>query len=155
MKSSDTLSADDHIAITALIHRYCWLIDAGDFDALGQLFARADVHYRNSAEVIRHDPAAMTALHRRFVRLYPESGTPMTRHSCSNIIITPEAGGARAISSIMVFQCTPDLPLQAIVAASYRDRFARGAGAWHFTERHVDVDMVGDLSAHLLADYGA
>lgn len=133
------------------MHRYCWLIDAGDFDGLGRLFAHADVHYRGGAEVIRRDPAAFAAVQRRFVRIYPETGTPRTRHACSNIIIAAEAGGcASAISTITVFQATPALPLQAIVIASYRDRFAPIDGAWHFTQRHVDVEMMGDLSAHLL-----
>lgn len=156
MRSSEPrLTADDRFAITALIHRYCWLIDAGDFDGLGQLFARADVHYRGSAEVIRRDPAALAALQRRFVRIHPETGTPRTRHACCNIIITAEpGGGASAVSAITVFQATPDFPLQAIVCASYRDHFAQLGGEWHFTKRHVDVDMVGDLSAHLHEEIG-
>ena len=154
MKSSEArLSADDRFAITALIHRYCWLIDAGDFDGLGQLFAQAEVHY-GGGEVFRQDPDGIAAVQRRFVRLYPESGTPRTRHACTNIIIMPEPGGAAAISVITVWQATPDFPLQAIVGASYRDRFACDAGGWHFTERHVDVEMIGDISAHLLHPIG-
>jgi hypothetical protein len=145
------LSAADHIAITALIHRYCWLIDAGDFDSLGQLFAHAEVHYRGGAEVIRRDPAALAAVQRRFVRIYPETGTPRTRHACSNIMILAEADGcASAVSTITVFQVTPVLPLQAIVIASYRDCFAPVDGYWQFSQRHIDVEMIGDLSAHLL-----
>jgi hypothetical protein len=152
MRSSKaTITADDRVAITALIHRYCWLIDSGDFDALGQLFAHADVHYRGGAEVVRHDPDAFAALQRRFVRIYPETGTPRTRHACTNIVITAEATDlANAVSAVSVIQAAPGLPLQIIICASYRDRFARGADGWYFIERRVEVDLVGDLSAHLL-----
>lgn len=145
------IDAMDHFAILNLIHRYCLLIDSADWDALGVLFEHADVHYAQSGETISRDPARIAETHRRFVRLYPESGTPLTRHVSSNAIIEGDtADTARATSYITVFQAAPGVPLQPIACAQYQDRFARVAGGWRFTERRVDVGLTGDLSAHLL-----
>ena len=55
----------------------------------------------------------------------------------------------------MVFQQTPDLPLQPIVTGRYRDRFARGGRGWHFAGRHIIVDHVGDVREHLAFDLAA
>ena len=61
--------------------------------------------------------------------------------------------GARATcrSYYTVFQQTDEVPLQPIVAGRYHDEFARAVD-WRFTRRHMIVDLVGDLSKHLLFD---
>ena len=46
-------------------------------------------------------------------------------------------------------QATPDLPLQPIVTGRYHDRFARTDGAWHFVERHMLLEHVGNVGQHL------
>ena len=52
-----------------------------------------------------------------------------------------------------MLQQTPSLPLQPIIAGRYRDEFARtDNGEWYFTRRHIVVDLVGDVSQHLLID---
>jgi hypothetical protein len=50
---------------------------------------------------------------------------------------------------VTVFQALPELPLQVIVAARYRDRFERRDGTWRFAERQVRVTHTGDVSHHL------
>jgi hypothetical protein len=56
----------------------------------------------------------------------------------------------------VVVQHVPDgpvtVPLQPIVVGRYADAFARDDSGWYFTERIVDVEMVGDVSAHLNVD---
>ena len=49
----------------------------------------------------------------------------------------------------MVIQQTHSLPLQPIVAGDYFDRFARVDGQWRFVERHVGIEMFGNLAEHL------
>ncbi|CAM5465366.1 Nuclear transport factor 2 family protein OS=Streptomyces rimosus subsp. rimosus (strain ATCC/ DSM 40260 / JCM 4667 / NRRL 2234) OX=1265868 GN=SRIM_026395 PE=4 SV=1 [Streptomyces rimosus subsp. rimosus] len=61
-------------------------------------------------------------------------GTPRTQHVTSNVAIeVDERGGyADARSYVTVFQALPELPLQAIAAGRYRDRFERRGGRWRF-----------------------
>jgi len=48
------------------------------------------------------------------------------------------------------------LPLQAICAGRYHDRFVRADGAWHFAARDYSMlDMIGDLSQHMLQPVSA
>ena len=49
-------------------------------------------------------------------------------------------------------QNTETVPLQPIVVGRYYDTFGRDEDGWYFTERKVDVQMIGDVSAHLMID---
>jgi len=51
-----------------------------------------------------------------------------------------------------VLQAVPGLPLQPILAGRYHDRFERRSGVWWFSERRYLVDLVGDVSHHLLTE---
>ncbi len=148
------MTADDYFAIQNLIYRYCDRIDRGDFAALGALFAHAAIHVPALPEPLRGAPA-IEAMYRRFTRVYPETGTPRTRHVTSNVIIEPAgADAARAESYVMVHQATPALPLQPIISGRYADRFERVGGSWRFAERRMEMDLFGNLSAHLLQEFG-
>lgn len=63
-----------------------------------------------------------------------------------NPIVDVDGDTATARSTFCVVQQTETVPLQPIVVGRYFDRFARDAddsGGWYFTERKVDVEMVG------------
>ena len=65
--------------------------------------------------------------------------------------IDDEAGTASARSYWTVLQAVPGLPLQPILAGRYHDRFERPtAGGWRFVERRYLVDLVGDVSHHMI-----
>jgi hypothetical protein len=49
-------------------------------------------------------------------------------------------------------QDTETVPLQPIVIGRYLDVFSHDDDGWYFTERAVDVQMIGDVSAHLTVD---
>ena len=139
---------DDYRAIEALLYRYAELMDAGDFAAIGRLFARArilapasDKAYAGADEV--------RGLYEASARRYP-NGTPCTQHLTSNARIELDGDAARCWSRFTVFQAVERLPFQPVIAGRYEDRFARDASGWHFTERTMYVDLVGDLSHHLL-----
>lgn len=139
------------VAITNLLYRYAEMVDAGRFEELSEdLFAHAHfiVAPPPAAPV---DGAAMARLMVTTTIRY-EDGTPRTRHVITNPIVEvhEEAGAARCRSYYTVFQQTPTLPLQPIVAGRYHDRFARIDGEWCFTERdYTMIDMMGDISQHL------
>jgi 3-phenylpropionate/cinnamic acid dioxygenase small subunit len=144
----------DKFAITELLYRYSELIDAGDFDRVGQLLARAT--FGGTAE---DGAAGAEAIANVFVvntRRYPEHGnTPRTRHLVLNPIVEVDGERATTRSTFVVVQNTESVPLQPIVVGRYFDAFSRDENGWYFTERKVDVEMVGDVSAHLMMDLSA
>ena len=141
------MQADDYFAIQNLIHRYASLIDKGQFDAVGELFAHADFYIFGKLEA-RQDPVAVAKSYKHWVRIYPD-GTPRTRHMMTNVIIEPD-GPDRATAStyVMVFQQTDALPLQPVIGGDYHDRFAKVDGTWRFVERRMDNNLFGDLTQH-------
>jgi 3-phenylpropionate/cinnamic acid dioxygenase small subunit len=141
--------ADSAREIENLLYAYAERIDAGDLAGVAELFAHGrivampGVVYEGSDQVRRMYDGA-TRLH--------DDGTPRTRHVITNVAIQvdDEAGTAHARASYTVFQQTDDLPLQAIIVGRYRDSFHRVDGAWRFDTREMFVDLIGDLSHHLL-----
>lgn len=144
----------DRLAIAELLYRYAELIDAGDFDGVGQLLGRCAVGAPGSATVT--GAAAIAALYAATTRRYPgptgEVGTPRTRHLVLNPIIEVGDGAATARSTFCVVQCTVAVPLQPIVVGRYYDTFGHDDAGWFFTERRMDVEFFGDTSGHLLID---
>ena len=89
---------------------------------------------------------------RRMVMLCDGSGMPRTMHTCTNAIINInlDHGTARARSYYVVYQQTDKLPLQAIVAGRYVDKFELVAGRWRFSQRDYRMmEMIGNISEHL------
>jgi 3-phenylpropionate/cinnamic acid dioxygenase small subunit len=134
-------------AIAALVYRYAELIDLGDLEGVSHLFAHAT--YRSDGGGAYRGAAAVLEVMRRVVILY--DGRPRTQHVTSNLSIDVDAatGTATARSRFTVFQATAQLPLQAIVAGRYHDRFECAAGTWRFADRLIFMDLVGDLRHHL------
>lgn len=142
--------SESRAAIEALLYTYAECIDAGDFDGVGALFADGRITAAGiPGATAGHD--AVRALYTGTVRVYAD-GTPHTRHVTSNVVIEIDEGAdvARARAYFTVLQQVDDFPLQPIVSGRYRDRFARVDGRWRFAERHMTIDLVGDVSRHLL-----
>lgn len=136
----------DRLAVTELLYRYAELIDAGDFEGVGRLLGRGSFMGVAGAQHI-------AALFATTTRRYPASGnTPRTRHLVLNPIVEVGGDTATARSTFCVVQQTETVALQPIVVGRYHDGFARDDAGWYFTERIVDVEMIGDVSAHLLID---
>ena len=66
-----------------------------------------------------------------------------------NPVIDIDGEHATSRSTFCVVQTTETVPLQPIVVGRYFDAFARDDTGWYFCDRRVDVEMVGDVSAHL------
>lgn len=142
---------DSSRQIENLLYRYAELIDGGDFPAIGQLFAQGKILDADE-NLLAEGAAAVQALYEASTRLYPETGTPLTKHVTTNAIIeVDEADGvASARTYYTVLQQTPTLPLQPIITGRYHDTFGLDGQGWHFTQRKMFVDQPGDLSQHLL-----
>ncbi|TDZ92410.1 nuclear transport factor 2 family protein [Mycobacteroides salmoniphilum] len=147
------MSVADRLAVTDLLYRYAELMDAGDFDGVGELLGRGSFGGEQGSV---SGASAITKLFFTTTRRYRETGgTPRTRHLVLNPIVEVTGdGAASARSTFCVVQATEQLPLQPIVVGRYRDTFARDERGWYFSSRRVDVEMIGDVSAHLLIDPG-
>ena len=139
------MSPSDEVAIANLVHRYAELFDAGDLEAAAGLFAHAVIR-TGDADL---DATGLLALWRRLVRIHAD-GTPCTSHVTTNLLIevAPDET-ATSRSKYTVFQATDTLPLQAVVAGSYADTFAKGDGSWRFASRTSGLDLRGNLTQHL------
>jgi 3-phenylpropionate/cinnamic acid dioxygenase small subunit len=137
------------LAVTELLYRYAELIDAGDFDGVGALLGRGNFMGVSGAEKIAKLFATTT-------RRFPDfDNTPRTRHLVLNPIVDLDGDTATARSTFCVVQQTETVPLQPIVVGRYSDSFASDPdvpAGWYFTERTVDIQMIGDVSDHLLVD---
>lgn len=136
----------DWSAITELLYRYAELIDAGDFDGVGRLLGRGDFMGVTGSE-------AIAALFAATTRRFPEHGnTPRTRHLVLNPVVDVTGDTAAARSTFCVVQQTDSVALQPIVVGRYADTFAHDEDGWYFTARTVEIEMMGDVSDHLLID---
>jgi ketosteroid isomerase-like protein len=140
-------------AITKLIYTYAERIDAGDFDGVGDLFARATLTFEGYDDAVT-GRAAIARLYARSTRRY-EDGTPRTKHVMTNVIVDVDDQGDSATSRsyFTVLQAVPDaFALQPVIAGRYRHTYTRDDGGWHIVTMHVMIDLVGDLSHHMLFD---
>ncbi|WP_454788805.1 nuclear transport factor 2 family protein [Mycolicibacterium lutetiense] len=139
-------STGDKLEVTELLYRYAELIDAGDFDGVGELLGRG-------AFMGVVGGPAIAKLFASSTRRFPDHrNTPRTRHLVLNPIVDVDVERATARSTFCVVQKTDTVPLQPIVVGRYADVFARDEHGWYFTERTVDVEMVGNVSDHLMID---
>lgn len=136
----------DREAIFRLMNAYCLRMDAGDLEGFARLFERGRWQVLG-APADSGTAAVLRTL--RNVILY--EGRPLTKHVMSNVEIAIGPDGQRATAQcyITVFQAVPpDFPLQPIFAGHYRDRFERDGSEWHFAERTISPDLIGNLSRH-------
>ncbi len=138
--------------LSNLIARYAELIDSGDFDGMASLLADAAVGSGEGSAMVT-GRQAIRALFTATTRIHAD-GTPGTKHVTTNLIleIDEQRGTAAARSYWTVLQAVAGLPLQPILAGRYHDRFARADDAWAFTERRYFIDLVGDISHHVLTE---
>jgi hypothetical protein len=145
--------ADAAREIENLLHTYAERIDGGDLEGVADLFVHGRILASPDAgpEGAIVGRAGVLKLYRASTRIY-DDGSPHTKHVTTNSIIEVEEGAraAAARSYFTVFQRLDDFPLQPIIAGRYRDTFKRIDGSWWFDTRIMIVDLVGDLSRHLL-----
>ncbi len=145
--------ADPAREIENLIHTYAERIDAGDLEGVADLFAHGRIAASSDAKpeqaIVGRD--RVLELYQRSTRIYAD-GSPHTKHVTTNSIVEVEEGADAAVarSYYTVFQQVDDFPLQPIISGRYRDSFQCIDGCWWFDTRVILVDLVGDLSHHLL-----
>jgi hypothetical protein len=144
--------------IENLLHTYAERIDAGDLEGVADLFLHGRILPSADAgpdqAIVGRE--RVLALYRGSTRIY-DDGSPHTRHVTTNSIIEVDEArdAATARSTFTVLQQVDDFPLQPIISGRYRDAFHRIEGHWWFDTRIMLIDLVGDLSRHLLIEINA
>jgi 3-phenylpropionate/cinnamic acid dioxygenase small subunit len=142
-----------HNEITNLMFHYAELMDAGDFEAIADLFAHTVISVEGVEGTVEGRDNILAA-YSGASKTY-EDGTPKTKHVITNVIVEVDeaAGTAASRSYFTVLQAVPDvIALQPILAGRYRDTFELVDGTWRKTTMHLIWDLSGDLSAHLKVD---
>ena len=144
----------DSCAIRKLVYQYADHIDRGDLQALAAMFSHGRIIASDSEgrenEFVGEE--AVYGLMNAFTRLYPDDGTPHTKHMTTNVMVELAEDGRTASSQAycIVFQALPDFPLQPVIGVRYHDRFEKTEKGWRFSRRRMETDLIGDLSRHLL-----
>ena len=145
----------DRGAIENVMVLYTEALDAGVFEALGELFEHGSVTIEGGPHDGRQASGAhdVADLYRSIVALDPEQGVTGTRHFITNIFIEIDEGRHNAIgrSYFAVTQQTRALPLQVVACGGYHDRYELIEARWRFRARRIVCDQVGDLSQHMLS----
>ncbi len=132
-----------------LLGRYCDLMDAGDWEGVGTLFAGGRLATEDGT-LLATGAEEVARFYREGTRLHGWS--PRTKHVVANSVIELSHDGERAEvrSSYVVLQAVESvLALQPIITGRYVDSFDRADDGWTWVERRFAVDLVGDLSLHL------
>ncbi len=144
----------DSCAIRKLVYQYADHIDRGDLRAVAAMFSHGRIIAADSEgrenEFVGEE--AVYNLMSAFTRLYPDNGTPHTKHMTTNVMVELNEDGRTAASQAycIVFQALPDFPLQPVIGVRYHDRFEKTDQGWRFSRRRMETDLLGDLSRHLL-----
>ncbi|MDX1698638.1 MAG: nuclear transport factor 2 family protein [Thiohalobacterales bacterium] len=147
---------EDARLVENLIYLYAERIDNGDLAGVAELFQHGEIV--STAHNTRFSGVEeVLGLYQMSCRIYDETGTPLTKHLTTNVIVEVQDKGetASARSYYTVLQATEALPLQAIISGRYHDQFSKRDGRWCFSRREMFVDLLGDCSAHLLYDASA
>lgn len=141
---------DDARQIENLLYTYAERIDLGDFEGLAELFNHAVITSPQGGETKGSE--AVLAMYQNSTRIYPDNGTPHTKHVTTNPIIEVDDDTATCRSYFTVLQSLPDLPLQPIISGRYHDEFEKVDEQWRFSKRTMLPELFGNLSQHLLFD---
>lgn len=94
--------------ILNLLYEYCWLVDQGRYEEIGELFAEADIYFGDTLAYSR-DKAAFAGMFKGANISYAPDNTPRTIHMCIDpvIVVDEAAGTARAKHYTVVVQGIP------------------------------------------------
>lgn len=128
----------DETAITALVHAYAFLVDAGDVDGVVALFEHAT--WRSDAsDVVRHGSAEVRPVYEQLVA---SGNGSRTKHLLTNLTVEVQPGATAASSRCYwsVLRSDTDNRLSITLSGQYIDRFAKVDGRWCFADRLITTD---------------
>lgn len=141
------MSWQAHEEIRNLLGSFSEIMDAGDWGALGELFANGRI-VDDRDRTIAAGTQQVVELWTAMVRTY--DGSPCTRHLVSGPVVEIKETAATCRSSYLVSQQVPGGELRLIAGGRYLDKLHVRNGRWTFTERKFFLDQEGDMTKHLV-----
>ncbi len=135
--------------IERLLFAYCDGIDRGDLVATSELFGTDGLYGQVDGPAACGASQVLAAM-QYSVHLY--DGVPRTRHIVTNIVIdlNDDQITAQCRSYVQVLHQAPGGVLGPVAAGTYIDRVYLTNGSWKFAERRMLLELIGDMSTHLL-----
>lgn len=150
--------AQARFAIEGIIFRYAEALDAGDLEAMAELFAAGLV--KSAVGTPAKGAQEVFDLYAKVVKFYDAEEnpvpyqrlqcTPRTRHLTSNLLFEFDnaVSQAKVRSYFTVYQNLGGRN-EIIAGGRYVDQFQRTISGWHIAERQILLDHPGGLSRHL------
>ncbi len=135
----------DHQEITALVHSYARLLDAGDVDAVVALFEHSS--WRSWPEGSNlHGSAAVRPV---YEKLMARSAERQTKHLITNlsVVVDPDGSSASSHCCWTVLRGAPGKRIEIDLSGQYADAFEKVATGWRFTDRLITVDLISAAPA--------
>jgi hypothetical protein len=147
-RAVDLLSS--HREIEQLIYRMGYQLEAGDFEAVGELLAHATFGADKIGRRMFTGKDEITAQYARTNIVYPEGGR-RTKEIYTNVLVDVDldAGTARSVTSFTVAQQVPGEPFALLVAGRYEDEWERVDARWRWSDRYVVAQYHNDLARHM------
>ena len=141
---------DNHTQqIAALLYRYAYGIDTGDFDSVVEMFGNTSI-LDGQGNTIAKGSAQIKQFYQRIIKIYPDTGTPKTQHVVSNVLIQSQTEDLlKATANYSVFQKLDNGKIEAIICGHYHSVFKPSDHGWEFYQHQTKPLMVGDMSNHL------
>ncbi len=135
--------------VRRLLFAYSEGVDSGRFEDVADLFGDGGIYGEVDGPAARGRGQVLAAM-KGNVRVY--DGVPRTRHVVSNVVIDIDGSGesARCRSYVQVVHQPPGGEISTIVAGTYHDVVVRDGDSWKFAERRMHLELIGDLSTHLI-----
>jgi SnoaL-like domain len=136
--------------IEQLIYRMGYHLEAGDFDAVGELLAHATFGADKIGRKMFTGKDEISAQYARTNIVYPEGGR-RTKEVYTNIVvdIDLDAQTAASVTSFTVAQQVPGEAFELLVAGRYEDEWERVDERWRWSDRYVVAQYHNDLNRHM------
>lgn len=138
---------NDTEQIKNLLARYAELLNTGQFDEVGTLFPEGHIRIEGNPQTYSGSKE-IAQMYRDTVQV-PASGIDSLLFN-TNLQLEIDGDTAVARSYFVALMQRPGQVVP-VVAGRYRDKLQRRTEGWRFSERVMNIDLVGDLDDHLLA----
>ena len=141
-----------HREIEQQIYRMGYHLEAGEFDAIGELLGHATFGADKIGRKMFRGKDEIAAQYARTNIVYPEGGR-RTKEIYSNVVIDIDldAGLATSVTSFTVAQQVPGGPFELLVAGRYEDEWERVDGRWRWSDRYIVAQYHNDLDKHMFS----